>query len=74
LSNITRNQKTNHSKESSKDGPSLQETHVVKLVVGYLVPGESNLGPNPEAPNAGPLETKQNLKNYSLMHAFESYI
>jgi hypothetical protein len=52
----------------------LQETHVVKLVGGYLVPGESNLGPNPEAPNAGPLETKQNLKNYSLMHAVESYI
>jgi hypothetical protein len=43
-------------------------------VVGYLVPGESNLGPKPEAPNAGLLETKQNLKNYSLMHAFESYI
>jgi len=38
-------------------------------VGGYLVPGESNLGPNPADPNAGPLETKDKFKNYSLMHA-----
>jgi hypothetical protein len=38
------------------------------------VPSASDIGPNPGAPNARPLETIQTFKNNSLMHAYHTSV